>query len=62
MAQVHLGGVFLCCRAALDDMVARDYGRIVTIASVAGKEGNPNASSYSAAKAGIMPKIPSSSP
>lgn len=51
---IHLGGVFLCCRAVLDDMVARDYGRIVTIASVAGKEGNPNASSYSAAKAGII--------
>lgn len=51
---IHLGGVFLCCRAVLDDMVARDYGRIVTVASVAGKEGNPNASSYSAAKAGII--------
>lgn len=51
---VHLGGVFLCARAVLDGMVARDYGRIITIASVAGKEGNPNASSYSAAKAGII--------
>lgn len=51
---IHLGGVFLCCRAVLDDMVARNYGRIVTVASVAGKEGNPNASSYSAAKAGII--------
>ncbi|ATN36590.1 3-oxoacyl-ACP reductase (plasmid) [Rhizobium sp. ACO-34A] len=54
VVDIHLGGVFLCCRAALDDMVARDYGRIITIASVAGKEGNPNASSYSAAKAGII--------
>ena len=51
---IHLGGVFLCARAVLDGMVARDYGRIVTVASVAGKEGNPNASSYSAAKAGII--------
>ncbi len=51
---VHLGGVFLCTRAVVDGMVARDYGRIATIASVAGKEGNPNASSYSAAKAGII--------
>ncbi|WP_172330037.1 SDR family NAD(P)-dependent oxidoreductase [Mangrovicoccus sp. HB161399] len=51
---IHLGGVFLCARSVLDGMVARDYGRIVTVASVAGKEGNPNASSYSAAKAGII--------
>lgn len=51
---IHLGGVFLCSRAVLDGMVARNYGRIVTVASVAGKEGNPNASSYSAAKAGII--------
>lgn len=54
VVDIHLGGVFLCCRAVLDDMVARDYGRIVTVASVAGKEGNPNASSYSAAKAGVI--------
>lgn len=51
---IHLGGVFLCTRAVLDGMIANNYGRIVTIASVAGKEGNPNASSYSAAKAGII--------
>lgn len=51
---IHLGGAFLCTRSVLDGMVARDYGRIVTVASVAGKEGNPNASSYSAAKAGII--------
>lgn len=51
---IHLGGVFLCTRAVLDDMTTRDYGRIVTVASVAGKEGNPNASSYSAAKSGII--------
>lgn len=51
---IHLGGVFLCTRSVLDGMVARDYGRIIAVASVAGKEGNPNASSYSAAKAGII--------
>ena len=51
---IHLGGVFLCARAVLDRMVAQNYGRIVTVASVAGKEGNPNASSYSAAKSGII--------
>lgn len=51
---VHLIGAFLCCRAVLPGMIARDWGRIVTIASVAGKEGNVNASSYSAAKAGII--------
>lgn len=51
---IHLGGVFLCARAVLDGMLERNYGRIVTVASVAGKEGNPNASSYSAAKAGII--------
>ncbi|WP_434291105.1 SDR family NAD(P)-dependent oxidoreductase [Celeribacter sp. SCSIO 80788] len=51
---IHLGGVFLCTRAVLDGMTARNYGRIVTVASVAGKEGNPNSSSYSAAKAGII--------
>ncbi|WP_460274337.1 SDR family NAD(P)-dependent oxidoreductase [Celeribacter sp. ULVN23_4] len=51
---IHLGGVFLCARAVLDGMVERNYGRIVTVASVAGKEGNPNASSYSAAKSGII--------
>jgi Dehydrogenases with different specificities (related to short-chain alcohol dehydrogenases) len=51
---IHLGGVFLCTRAVLDGMTTRNYGRIVTVASVAGKEGNPNASSYSAAKSGII--------
>lgn len=51
---IHLGGVFLCTRAVLDGMISRDYGRIVTVSSVAGKEGNTNASSYSAAKSGII--------
>ena len=52
--EIHLGGVFLCVRAVLDGMIERNFGRIVTVASVAGKEGNTNASSYSAAKAGII--------
>jgi 3-oxoacyl-[acyl-carrier protein] reductase len=52
--QVNLFGVFLCCRAIVPRMLARQYGRIVNIASIAGKEGNPNASHYSAAKAGVI--------
>lgn len=52
--EVNLDGVFLCCRAIVPRMIARNYGRIVTIASVAGKEGNPHASAYSASKAGVM--------
>jgi NAD(P)-dependent dehydrogenase (short-subunit alcohol dehydrogenase family) len=52
--EVDLTGVFLCCRAVVPGMTARGYGRIVTIASIAGKEGNPNASAYSAAKAGVI--------
>ncbi|MCW5773410.1 MAG: SDR family oxidoreductase [Rhodospirillaceae bacterium] len=52
--EIDLVGVFLCCRAAVPHMIARRYGRIVNIASVAGKEGNPNASAYSAAKAGVI--------
>ncbi len=52
--EIDLTGVFLCCRAVLPGMRARDWGRIVNIASVAGKEGNPNAVAYSAAKAGVI--------
>jgi 2-dehydro-3-deoxy-L-rhamnonate dehydrogenase (NAD+) len=52
--EVDLTGVFLCCRAVVPGMTARNYGRIVNIASIAGKEGNPNASAYSAAKAGVI--------
>ncbi|HUH85106.1 MAG TPA: SDR family NAD(P)-dependent oxidoreductase [Stellaceae bacterium] len=52
--EVDLNGVFLCCRAVVPGMVKRNYGRIINIASVAGKEGNPNAAPYSAAKAGVM--------
>ena len=51
---IDLTGTFLTCRAAAAYMRARDYGRIVNIASIAGKEGNPNASAYSAAKAGVI--------
>jgi 3-oxoacyl-[acyl-carrier protein] reductase len=52
--EVDLNGVFLCCRAVVPGMVRRGYGRVVNIASVAGKEGNPNAPAYSAAKAGVI--------
>lgn len=51
---VNLTGVFLCNRAVLPNMTRRGYGRIVNIASVAGKEGNPNAGAYSASKAGVI--------
>ena len=52
--QVNLNGLFYCCRELAPHMRARNYGRIVNIASVAGKDGNPNASAYSASKAGVM--------
>ncbi|HEV2108993.1 MAG TPA: SDR family NAD(P)-dependent oxidoreductase, partial [Thermomicrobiales bacterium] len=51
---IDLTGVFLGCRAALPSMLDQEYGRIVNIASIAGKEGNPNAVAYSAAKAGVI--------
>ncbi len=51
---INLGGVFLCNRAVLPAMREADYGRIVNIASIAGKEGNPNASAYSASKAAVI--------
>ena len=51
---VNLDGTFHCCRAVVPHMRERDYGRIVNIASVAGKEGNPNASAYSASKAAVI--------
>jgi len=51
---VNLTGVFHCCRAVLPHMRARRYGRIVNIASIAGKEGNPNMTGYSATKAGVI--------
>ncbi len=51
---IDLSGVFYCCRAVVPQMVARGYGRIVNVASIAGKEGNPNAIPYAAAKAGVI--------
>jgi 3-oxoacyl-[acyl-carrier protein] reductase len=51
---INVNGVFYCCRAVVPHMQARDYGRIVNIASVAGKEGNPNAPAYSASKAAVI--------
>ena len=51
---VNLTGVFLACRALLPYMRIANYGRVVNVASVAGKEGNPNAAAYSASKAGVI--------
>ena len=52
--KTDLTGPFLCCRTVAPYMVKQKYGRIVNIASIAGKEGNPNAAAYSAAKAGVI--------
>jgi 3-oxoacyl-[acyl-carrier protein] reductase len=54
MLAIDLTGVFLCCRAAIPRMLEQGGGRIVNIASIAGKEGNPNMVPYSAAKAGVI--------
>jgi len=54
VVEVDLVSVFLCSRAVVPGMLEKGYGRIVNIASVAGKEGNPNACAYSAAKAGVI--------
>lgn len=51
---INLTGTFLCCRAVVPHLLSNGYGRIVNIASVAGKEGNPNAAHYSASKAGVI--------
>ena len=51
---VNLIGVYLSCRAVVPYMLQQNYGRIVNVASIAGKEGNANASAYSAAKAGVI--------
>jgi NAD(P)-dependent dehydrogenase (short-subunit alcohol dehydrogenase family) len=51
---IDLTGVFLCCRSVVPHLLKNGYGRIVNIASIAGKEGNPNAAHYSAAKAGVI--------
>ena len=52
--KINLTSQFLCCRAIAPHMVKQKYGRIVNIASIAGKEGNPNAVAYSASKAGVI--------
>jgi len=52
--RINLSSQFLCCRAVARHMAKRKYGRIVNIASMAGKEGNPNAVAYSASKAGVI--------
>ena len=51
---VNLSGVFLCCKAVIQTMIEQDYGRIVNIASIAGKEGNPTMIPYSVSKAGVI--------
>ena len=51
---IDLNGTFNCCKSVTPYMIKNNYGRIVNIASIAGKEGNPNASAYSAAKAGVI--------
>ena len=53
---VHIGlvGTFFCCRTVVPHMIARNYGRIVSVASIAGKEGNPGAPAYGAMKAGVI--------
>ena len=51
---VNVNGMFYCCRFVVPHMLANDYGRIVNISSVAGKEGNPTASAYSASKAAVI--------
>jgi len=52
--EIDLNAVFYCCRAVVPLMIAQNYGRIVNVASIAGKEGNPSASAYAAAKAGVI--------
>ncbi len=54
IVDIDLNGVFYCCKAVVPGMISRGYGRIVNVASIAGKEGNPNAAAYSAAKAGVI--------
>lgn len=54
IVDINLNGVFYCCKAIVAGMIERDYGRVVNVASIAGKEGNPNAAAYSAAKAGVI--------
>jgi 2-dehydro-3-deoxy-L-rhamnonate dehydrogenase (NAD+) len=52
--RINLDGPFICCKAIVPVMIKENYGRIINIASIAGKEGNPNAAHYSASKAGLI--------
>nr|WP_047577053.1 SDR family NAD(P)-dependent oxidoreductase [Methylobacterium sp. ZNC0032] len=52
--KLNVDGTLHCCRSVIPGMVKRNYGRIVLVASIAGKEGNPNASAYSASKAAVI--------
>jgi 2-dehydro-3-deoxy-L-rhamnonate dehydrogenase (NAD+) len=52
--EIDLNAVFYCCRAVVPQMIEQNYGRIVNVASIAGKEGNPSASAYAAAKSGVI--------
>ena len=52
--RINLDGPFICCKAIVPQMLKQNYGRIVNIASIAGKEGNPNAAHYSTSKAGLI--------
>jgi 2-dehydro-3-deoxy-L-rhamnonate dehydrogenase (NAD+) len=52
--RINLDGPFICCKAIVPTMISQSYGRIINIASIAGKEGNPNAAHYSASKAGVI--------
>ncbi len=54
LIDINLVGTFLCCRSVVPHMIERGYGRIVNVASIAGKEGNANASAYSASKSGVI--------
>jgi len=54
VVSINLNGLFYCCRSVVPYMLENGYGRIVNVSSVAGKEGNPNASAYSASKAGVI--------
>jgi NAD(P)-dependent dehydrogenase (short-subunit alcohol dehydrogenase family) len=54
IVQINLMGTFNCCKCVVPNMIKNDYGRIINVASVAGKDGNANASAYSSAKAGVI--------